>query len=533
METNRIPALKKIVNLLALDKKDILQILYYAIFAGIISLSLPLGIQAIINLLQGAQISSSWIILVIIVTLGVGFAGGLQILQLDIIENIQQKLFVRTSFDLIYRIPKIRVRELIDKYPPELANRFFDVINLQKGLQKLLLDVPAAVLQILLGLLLLSLYHPFFIVFGFLLVILFYILLRFTFDKALVSSLQESKSKYKVAYWVQQVAKNYISLKIASNNIELNKNNKLVESYLEHRQNHFSILKSQFKIMVIFKVTVTAGLLIIGGLLVLNQQMNIGQFVAAEIIILLLINSVEKLVLGLETIYDVSTAIEKLEEIGEKKLDFNTDTLSQEISLFPLHIFRLQSSKLSVADLVINRGDQINVVGNDLKTRDLFYYLTGVKKSKDGKIYFDGREIYTVSLKNYRNYLGLVLRDDQIFEGTLWENLTLNRKDIKEKDVFSILSYFNLIEEIQTLPFGLQQYIVPNGDVITFKLEQLIFLLRALLKKPKMLFVEHAFANPDSYLEKLITYTRENEITLIISSNQKLSNQLKIVEIKE
>ncbi|HSR61488.1 MAG TPA: hypothetical protein VLL47_12075, partial [Robiginitalea sp.] len=182
-------AWQRLIGLLSLEKRDIFQIFYYAIFAGLVSLSLPLGIQAIINLIQGAQVSTSWIVLVVLVTLGVGFVGLLQLMQIRIIENLQQKIFTRSSFEFAYRFPKIRMSELEDYYPPELANRFFDTLTVQKSLSKILVDFPAALLQIILGLLLLSFYHPFFILYGFLLVLLIYVVFRFTAQKGLETSL--------------------------------------------------------------------------------------------------------------------------------------------------------------------------------------------------------------------------------------------------------------------------------------------------------------------------------------------------------
>ena len=159
---------QRFLGLLKLEKKDVLQISYYAVFDGIVALSLPLGIQAIINLLQGAQISASWVVLVILVTVGVAFSGVLRLMQIRIIETIQQRIFTRASIELSYRFPKIKMSELRNYYPPELANRFFDTLTIQKGISKILIDVPSALLQIVFALLLLSFYHPFFILFGFL-----------------------------------------------------------------------------------------------------------------------------------------------------------------------------------------------------------------------------------------------------------------------------------------------------------------------------------------------------------------------------
>ena len=287
MSDNFLTAWQRFMGLLQLDKKDVLQVFYYAIFAGLVSLSLPLGIQAIINLIQGAQISTSWqrlMVLVILVTSGVAFVGILQVTQMRIIENIQQKIFTRSSFEFAYRFPKIKMSEFRNQYPPELANRFFDTLTIQKGLSKILIDFPAALLQILFGLILLSFYHPFFIIYGVLLLLLIYVVFKFTAQKGLETSLSESKYKYKVAHWIQEIARAIVSFKLSGKtSLALDKNDLLVDEYLNYRESHFKILILQFIQMIGFKVLVTGGLLLIGGILVINQQMNIGQFVAAEI----------------------------------------------------------------------------------------------------------------------------------------------------------------------------------------------------------------------------------------------------------
>ena len=274
---------ERLIGLLQLEKKDVLQVVYYAVFSGLLSLTLPLGIQAIVNLIQGAQVSTSWIVLVVLVTLGVAFVGILQLMQMRIIETIQQRIFTRASFEFAYRFPKIKMNELRNNYPPELANRFFDVLTIQKGLAKILIDIPTAILQILFALILLSFYHPFFIAFGILLLILIYVVFKFTVQRGMETSLLESKFKYKVAHWIQEVARAVVSFKLSGKtSLALDKNDDLVEDYLKARESHFRILVIQFIQMVSFKVVVTAALLLIGGLLVLNQEMNIGAVIHLE-----------------------------------------------------------------------------------------------------------------------------------------------------------------------------------------------------------------------------------------------------------
>lgn len=321
-----LPSSKRLLNLLKLDKKDISQIFFYAIFSGLVSLSLPLGIQAIINFIQSGQVSISWVVLVFVVIVGVVLVGILSLMQLRITENLQQKLFVRSSFEFSYRLPKIEFEELYNKYAPELANRFFDTLTIQKGVSKILIDFSSALLQITFGIILLSLYHPFFIFFGMFLFILLYVIFKFSYNTGLSTSLKESNYKYKVVSWLQEIARNNFSFRKNINfDYALTKNDLLVSEYLNYREKHFGIIKRQYIQLIAFKIIITAGLLLIGGYLVLNQQMNIGQFVAAEIIILLVINSVEKIIIGLETLYDVLTAVEKIGQITDLKIENTTD----------------------------------------------------------------------------------------------------------------------------------------------------------------------------------------------------------------
>ena len=205
-ETQLTPT-KRFWKLLKPDSEEIKNIYVYAVFSGLVSLSLPLGIQAIVNLIQGGQISTSWIILVIVVILGIGLTGLLQIFQLGITENLQQRIFTRAAFEFAYRIPRIRLDALYKQYAPELANRFFDTLTVQKGLSKILIDFSSASLQIVFGLILLSLYHPFFVLFSFILVLLVYVIIRFTAKRGLETSLTESKYKYKIAHWLEELAR--------------------------------------------------------------------------------------------------------------------------------------------------------------------------------------------------------------------------------------------------------------------------------------------------------------------------------------
>ena len=533
MENNQYTPWQRFVRLLELEKKDIFQIFYYAIFAGFVTLTLPLGIQAIINLIQGAQVSTSWIVLVVLVTLGVVFSGALQLMQLRIIETIQQRIFLRSSFELSYRFPKIKMNELRNYYPPELANRFFDTLTIQKALSKILIDVPTAVLQIAFALILLSFYHPFFIIFGILLVLLIFVVFRFTAKKGLETSLLESKMKYKVAHWIQEIARAVVSFKLSGNtNLALNKNDYLVNKYLNARESHFRILILQFSQMIGFKVIVTASLLLIGGALVLNQEMNIGQFVAAEIIILLVIASVEKLIVGLESFYDVLTSIEKIGQVVDKELESQDgekplfkEGLQIELDDVFYEVENRKKPILKNISLTIKPTSRILVTGESGAGKStLLRLIAGVIEPSSGNIYVNNLSLSSLNLNHYRTQLGLSLTDETPFEGTLRENLIFGNEKVKEPIIFEVMEHVGLGQFLKEQPNGLDTIINPEGKQMSYTIAKKIILARAIIKQPKVMILEDPLDQFNmEETKKIIAYLTDAQRpwSLIVVSNKK------------
>ena len=542
--------LQRYFNLLKLDKRDISQIVFYAVFAGLVSLSLPLGIQAIINLIQAGQVSVSWVVLVVIVVIGVALVGILSLMQLRITENLQQKIFVRSSFEFSYRLPKIKFEELYNQYPPELANRFFDTISIQKGTSKLLIDFSTALLQILFGIILLSLYHPFFIFFGVLLLVLLYSIFKFSYNSGLASSLKESKYKYKVASWLQEIARNNFSFRKQDNfDFALNKNNLLVDEYLNYREKHFKVIKRQFSQLIVFKVIITAALLLIGGYLVLNQKMNIGQFVAAEIIILLVLNSVEKLIVGLESLYDVLTSVEKIGQIVDLNIEEpqskNQDYCFTNITLETENLrFKFPDSMDDVLDkinLKIDQAEKIYLEGdNGSGKTTLLRILSGAMQTTSGSFFINDDTYRKIDLAQYRSQIGTITQGETPFEGTILENITFNNPLVSHDDIKWAIKSVKLGTFIKTLKDGLDTKIFPDGRQLSSSNAQKILLARSIVSKPKILFFEDPLDKMDAEATKeIIDFITDakNKWTVIVSSKneywkQRCSRRIKMKEGK-
>lgn len=493
-------AIQRILEILRFEKKEISSIYFYAIFNGLVQLSLPLGIQSIISFVLGGAFSTSLVLLIVLVVLGVFISGLLQVNQMKIIEKIQQQLFVRYSFLYAYTIPKINLRGIDDYYLPELVNRFFDTVSLQKGLSKLLLEIPAATIQILFGLILLSFYHPVFIFFSIILILIVWGILWLTSSKGLQTSIEESNYKYNVAGWLEEIARVVTSLKFNRNsNLHLQKTDVQVAGYLDARTRHFNILLIQYWSLIAFKVVITAAMLIVGSFLLVNQQLNIGQFIAAEIVIITVMNSVEKLISSLEKVYDVLTSVDKLAKVTEKPLEENgslhikndenkgIDVILKDVS------FGYEDGKdiLEKVSFTAQPGEKVAIVGRLGSGKStLLRVLTGSYQPFRGSITFDGVPLSNFNLNELRAQTGILLENQDIFEGTLLENITMGNEKVSLQEVLRLSERIGLKQFMDATAGGLEMPLYPTGKRLPRKIVQKILLLRSLVNKPRLLLME-------------------------------------------
>jgi ABC-type bacteriocin/lantibiotic exporter with double-glycine peptidase domain len=535
LEQKRLTPVQRFWLMLKPDKYEIRNIYVYSVIIGLLNLSLPVGIQSIINLIQGGDISTSWIILTLLVALGIALSGVLQINQLRITENLQQKIFTRAAFEFAYRIPKIKLEQLLKVYAPELMNRFFDVISVQKGVTKLLIDFSTAGIQVIFGLILLSLYHPFFIIFSLLLVLFIMIIFWITGKRGLATSLEESKHKYKTAHWLEELARANTTFKLSGvNHLALSRVNQNTSKYIDARESHFNVLRSQYKLMVAFKVIVAVGLLLIGGLLVIDQQMNIGQFVAAEIVILLIVNSVEKLTLSFETIYDVLTSLEKigqvtdmeLEKDGGLKTEDKEDGMQVTVGNVTYSYPGESRQTIKNLSLSINPNDRILVTGkNDSGKSTLIYLIGGLLSGFKGHVSIDGIPLSNYDYDDLHQRIGGYMRDENLFEGTLLENITLGRDKATFDNVKWAVKNLNLEQLVCQLPQGYDTIIQSQGKQFSKSTVAKILIARAIVDKPRLLLLENSFSvfapnEKQAILSFLLD--RQHLWTLILSSSEDL-----------
>lgn len=523
----------RILNLVKLEHKEITSIYFFAILSGLIQLSLPLGVQAIIGFVMGGAMSTSLVLLISLVIIGVFLTGLIQISQMQIIEKIQQKLFVRYSLLIAEKIPQLDLKKADSHYLPELTNRFFDISILQKGLSKLLLEIPTASIQIFFGLMLLAFYHPAFILFGILLSLTLWLILYVTGNKGLQTSLEESGQKYSLAGWLEEMARVAKSLKFANAvDFHLRKTDQGVSGYLNSRTSHFKILLQQFYSLLGFKVIITAAMLIVGSILLVNQQLNIGQFIAAEIVIILVINSIEKIIGNLNNVYDVLTAVEKLSNITDLpdeqsgKLSFQPGRDGVAISFRNVSFgYKNENPVVRNVSFEIKPGEKVAITGQEGTGKStLLKLLAGAYVDFDGVILIDNIPIGNYDLQSLRSQTGVMLHQQDIFQGTLLENITMGNESISIDRINELANKTGLLNFISKLNNGYDTLVDASGNRLPRNMVHKILLTRALAHQPQLLLLEDPWVSLEKdnrkQLQEFMLNEFRNSTMLVVTADK-------------
>lgn len=522
---------RKLFQYITKEKRDVGSIYIYAILNGLVQLSIPLGIQAIVSFVMGATMVTSLYLLITFVVLGTFLAGYFRIRVMQIIEKIQQKIFVEYSVAFAEKLPRINLTANKKYYLPELMNRFFEATNLQKGISKLLLEIPTALIQIIFGIVLLSFYHPWFLVFGALVLTIVILIFRFTMNSGIESSIEESDRKYEVASWLEDIAGAIKTFKInAIANTHVDGTDNRVVEYLRYRTAHFKVLLFQYWTIVLFKVVITLLMLAIGTYLLINQELNIGAFIATEIVVLTILTAVEKLIKSLESYYDVITSLIKLGKVTELAEEHNAEIGLNYTSGGVKIAFRdvtfqfsdqkpiLKNMSFEVAANTITLIQGAHGSGKSL----LLNMMAGFYEPSTGSILFDQIPLKNLDKSLFRDQTGVYLEDMTIIKGSLLDNLILGRPDLETQDILLLTEELGIGDFSSSFTGGFLTRLSETDTELSFSARKKILLLRAMLGRKRLLLLEDPiFGMDENFKQNMIRYLVKSkaETTIVIASD--------------
>lgn len=489
-------AVKRLRALIALERNAIRAIIVYSIIIGLLTLITPITVQAMVNTIAFGAMLQPLIVLTLVLLVGLFFLGALRVVEYYVVEYIQRRIFVKLVTDLSHRLPRVDLDKLEQSFTPELINRFFDVINIQKAVSKLLLDSLEIILQISIGMLVLAFYHPYLLAFDVVLVILLLLIIFVLGRGALKTSIAESSSKYKVAAWLEEIAKHPLSfksksgMKVAAERAEL-----LSTQYLENRHSHFRIVLRQIYAATIVQALASAALLGMGGWLVLKGQLTLGQLVAAELIVTSVAAGLAKLGKHLATYYDLVTGVYKVGNLLDIPLERSAGQLPPKhtnpysIELEDLCVSRGSTSFTNV-NLEIKAGQHIGIVGEDGAGKSaLLDVIYGWRRPNKGQIRYDGIDLGRLSLEILRDEIELV-READVLEATIDTNIRVGRISRSPEEVRSALEAVDLLDEFNRLEKGIDTHLVANGAPLSSDQLSRMMLARAVLAQPKVLLLD-------------------------------------------
>lgn len=530
------------IKMLLEDKKDILTLLIFSIFSGVLYLTVPLAVDTVVsNLGFGTQSKPYFQALFIIGQIVMAcliLQAVITAFQYYISDVIQRRIFARTTADIAYRLPRTRIQEFDNQHGPELVNRFMDVVTAQKNTAFFLLDGINSFMATLIGMILLSLYHPFLLVFVLVIVLLIVVIVLVFGKGAVDSAIIESKSKYSMVSWFEEIA-TYPTLFKGPGGYELasSRANKLATEYVNARWAHFRIVIRQVTGLLVLSVIAAVILLVGGAWLVISQQITLGQLVASEIIMSSIIASLAKFGKKLEAWYDTMAAMDKLghifdlkveseqgEELPPSKINGGFSMKAENISL----IFPDGSSSFQDLSFDFIAGSKIAVIGSyGSGVSGLLDMFFGLRSPDSGYITLDGIDVRDWKLSALRQHV-LLLKPDLILGTSIIDNLRLGHDDIGVDEVHHALAKVGLLDKYLAHPEGLNRTLRIGGSQIPKNDRSALLIARAIVHKPKLLIIDELFDRlEETMFEKLIqiTLSDEYEWTVLYSTRKKHHTQ--------
>ncbi|MEL6445167.1 MAG: ATP-binding cassette domain-containing protein [Bacteroidota bacterium] len=491
---------ESLLRLMSDERSDIVTVTMYAVMVALFSLTIPLASQGIIDAVSMGTFTNQIVIFCAAISVGLLLYGIFTMLQYYTVDVLQRRLFAATGLEIAYRIPMMKRSALEGEYGPALMNRFFDVITMQKSLAKLLIDGLSYSLVALVSLVLLAIYSPFFLVVGLLAVLFTPVLIWGLGRNALDTSFRESSTKYAMAHWLEDLSRCHQSFKLngATSYVHA-RTDRLAARYVRTRGDHFRIFGRQLASAAVFRALVVGIALGIGGYLVTRGDISLGQFVAAELVIVSLTGAGFNLVKLFDQVYDLLTAISKILHITDKPLEavggepMPARTGPATLELRGVTVGYGSRPALRDVSFRAEAGTHVSVVGvGGAGKSTLSRTLVRLHKPESGRITFDGHDIRRLDLKAYRRDIGMALSTDELFKGTLEDNITMGR-DFTYPEMQQALHMADLEDDVLGLRDGLSTAVTSAGLEFAQGFVRRIMIARAIIGEPRVLILDEAF----------------------------------------
>jgi ABC-type bacteriocin/lantibiotic exporter with double-glycine peptidase domain len=507
------PPFRRLLGLLRPDAADLWVVVLFAIGVGVLTLATPVVAMAVVNTVALGTLVQQLVVLCAALFVALALAGVLQFLQTVVVEFVQRRVFVRVAADLAYRLPRVDLRAFDRQHGPELVNRFFDVLTVQKAGATLMLDGVTIALQVFIGMLLLGFYHTYLL--GFDLVLLVCLVFLFTVlgRGGVRTAVRESILKYAVAGWMEEVARHPVAFKTAGGpGLALARTDDLTREYLAARADHFRVLLRQVGFALVLQAAANVGLLAVGGWLVIQGKLTLGELVAAEIVVTLVVATFTKLGKQLEAYYDLLAAVNKLGHLLDLPLEREggeprprrggpAGVVVHDVTFAYEGVGR---SALAGVSLRLSPGERVALTGpNGAGKSTLVDVLFGLRRPAGGWVEFDGADLRAVRLSTVRDQIAVV-KGIEVIEGTVLDNVRMGRAEVSMDDARDALRRVGLLAAIRDLPDGLATRLWTGGAPLSLGQANRLMIARAIAGRPRLLILDEALDHMDADIRETV-----------------------------
>ena len=531
--------LQRLLSLLRAESSDIWVVVIFALVSGLLTMATPLAVEALVNTVAFGRYLQPIIVLSVMLLACLVFLAAIKATQTFVDEIIQQRLFARVATDLSFRLPRTHVEALDEKYAPELVNRFFDIVLVQKISAQLLLDGITLMLTVAVGMAVLAFYHHYLLAFDIVLVLAILFTMFVLGQGAVKTSIKESKTKYAMAAWLEDLARCRTTFRYAgAAEFAMERSDELIYNYLTARKKHFKVLMRQIIFMLLLQALASTALLVIGGLLVISGQLSLGQLVASELIVAVVVASLAKFGKHIESFYDLLASIDKLGVLFDLPIE-RTDgllTMGSGTGIVVKDVsYSLPDGReiLNNVSLTIQSGRKVAITGHSGCGKSLLLdMLFGLRVPASGLITVNGIDLRDVRPDVLRRCVALA-RDVEVFDGTIAENVHLERPDISIGDVRAALELVELLPWVQQHPQGLETPLNSAGIPLTTSQLRRLMVARAIAGAPEIVLLDEildSMSDPGAVriLQRIVAAEKPWTIVLV-TNREKLKSLMDTV----
>lgn len=486
-------------KLIRLESKDLFAVLAFALASGVMALATPIAVQALVNTIAFGVLVQPLVVLMLMLFGCLALNSLLNGLQIFVVEMVQRRLFVRLVSQISATFTQGQLNHPLFMKGSNLANYYFEVMTVQKTWSNLLLDGVSYGLQTLIGLILLAFYHPALLGFDALIIASLYVIFRVLGKDGVETAVAESEAKHAVASWLQELPRNPFAIRYAQGQTwGSERSNHLTKNYLERSQDHFKVLMQQQVAILGLYAVANSALLGLGGWMVIERQLTLGQLVAAELIVSAMLSGVTRLGKTITSYYDLMAGMDKLSYLLDLPDEVQShEALQRDVAFKNMTLDRLiirrgdneNKSVLKVPHLTMTQSEKYVFLTPDSgASRSLLETLTGLLAPAEGSIAINGIDYRTLGLDAFRHESAFVMAPEW-FQVSILENIRMGSPSIGAEQIQESLTQVGLDRVIQGLPEGVQSILNGTGSPLDYEQLCRLTLARALAAHPRLLMV--------------------------------------------